>query len=276
MAIVKQNPWRSLIFILAGFLLTVSCQRIVPTPTASLTASPTTSAPDNLLVSAAASLKDVLEELKPVYQATKPGAITYNLGASGALQQQIENGAPADVFISAAQKQMDTLEKKGLLVEGTRINLVGNQLVLIVPRESSEVNGFSDLSKPAIERVAIGEPRSVPAGQYAQQVLENLGVWEQVRPKLVLANSVRQVLASVESGNATAGIVYATDAKTSKKVRIVATANEKDHQPIVYPIAVLKNSKQAIAGKEFIRFLTSALAQATFQKYGFTVPSRSP
>jgi molybdate transport system substrate-binding protein len=227
----------------------------------------------SVLVSAAASLKEVMEELQSVYQKSNPNTrITYNFAASGALQQQIERGAPVDVFISAAQRQMDALAQKGLLVPGTRTNLANNRLVLIVPRNKTGITSFYNLTNANVRRIAIGEPRSVPAGQYAEQVLRNLKLWDQVKPKLVLANNVRQVLAAVESGNADAGLVYATDARISNQVKVVVAASEKYHSPIVYPIAVLKRSKNAAAAKQFVQFLSTNQAKAVLRKYGFIVP----
>ncbi len=227
----------------------------------------------NLLVSAAASLKDALEEIKPLYQQSKPNTnINYNFGASGALQQQIEQGAPADIFISAAKKQVDALEQKGLLVPGTRAIIAKNRLVLIVPKNVVGVSSFYNLTKDKIKKIAIGEPRSVPAGQYAEQVLQKLGILAQVKPKLVYANNVRQVLASVESGNADAGLVYATDAKISDKVKVVVAADEKYHSAIIYPAAILKGSKNVGAAKDFVEFLSSSQAKAVLKKYGFILP----
>lgn len=222
-----------------------------------------------LLVSAAASLKDSLQEIKPLYQ-KKQQAINYNFAASGALQQQIENGAPVDVFISAAEKQMNALESKGLILTDTRRNLLTNRLVLIVPNNSSNIT-FKQLTEPQVKRIAIGEPRSVPAGQYAQEVFTKLNILDQVKPKLVLGNNVRQVLAFVESGNADAGVVYLTDAKTSKQVKVAATAAEELHSPIVYPIAVLEGSKNIPAAKEYVQFLSSSQATRVFEKYGFGI-----
>lgn len=223
-----------------------------------------------LLVSAAASLKDVMEEIKPLYQQKHSNInLTFNFGASGALLQQIEQGAPADIFISAAKKQMDTLEQKGALVPGTRTNLASNKLVLIVPNGSQGVTSFNSLKKPEIKRIAIGEPRSVPAGQYAEQVLQKLNLWNDVKPKLVYANNVRQVLAAVESGNADAGLVYLTDAKISNKVKAIATADDSYHAPIVYPMAVLKSSKNVDAAKAFVQYLSSGEAKRILRKYGF-------
>lgn len=246
-------------------LLALALPLITPTP---LTAQSNV----NLLVSAAASLKDALEEIQPVYQQTQPNVtIKYNFGSSGALQQQIEQGAPADIFISAARRQIDALEQKGMLVPGTRSNLANNRLVLIVPHNSTGVNSFFNLTDANIRRIAMGEPRSVPAGQYAQQVLEKLGIFNQIKPKLVFANNVRQVLASVESGNADAGLVYATDAKISNRVKVVVAADEKFHSPIVYPMGVIKTSRNIPAAKEFLDFLSSNQAKAILRKYGFIV-----
>jgi len=227
---------------------------------------------NKLLVSAAASLRESLQEIQLLYPQNKQNInITYNFGASGALQQQIENGAPADVFISAGKKQIDALQEKGLILPDTRRNLLTNRLVLIVPRNSSEVRNFRQLTNAKVKRIAVGEPRSVPAGQYAEQVFINLGILQQIKPKFVLGNNVRQVLAAVESGNVDAGVVYATDARTSQQVKQVATAAENLHSPIVYPVAVLKNSKNISAAKEYIQFLFSNQARTLFQKYGFGI-----
>jgi molybdate transport system substrate-binding protein len=251
---------------LAIFILTIGLPTITSTP---VVAQSNTS----LLVSAAASLKDVLEEIKPLYQQNKPNVkISYNFGSSGALQQQIEQGAPADIFISAAKKQVDALEQKGLLVAGTRNIIAKNRLVLVVPKNSVGITSFYNLKDAKVKKIAIGEPRSVPAGQYAQQVLEKLKIWNQVKSKLVFANNVRQVLASVETGNAEAGLVYVTDAKISNKVKVVVTADEKYHSAIIYPLAVVKRSKNLAAAKEFSQFLSSDQAKTVFKKYGFILP----
>ncbi|WP_199306747.1 molybdate ABC transporter substrate-binding protein [Anabaena sphaerica] len=227
----------------------------------------------NLLVSAAASLQDALEEIKPLYQQTNPNIkITYNFGSSGALQQQIEQGAPVDVFISAAKRQVDALDQKNLLVPGSRSIIAKNRLVLVVPNNISGISSFYNLKDAKVKKIAIGEPRSVPAGQYAQQVLEKLKLWEQIKSKLVYANNVRQVLASVESGNADAGLVYVTDAKISNQVKVVVAADEKYHSAIIYPLAILKRSKSVDAAKNFSQFLSSDKAKAVFKKYGFILP----
>lgn len=249
---------------LISFLLVTGLQLVDPEPAQANT---------TLLVSAAASLKEVLAEMKPLYQKHHPNVnLTFNFGASGALLQQIEQGAPADIFIAAAKRQVETLEQKGALVPGTRANLATNKLVLIVPKGSRGVSSFNSLKQPEIRRIAIGEPRSVPAGQYAEQVLQKLNLLNEVKPKLVYANNVRQVLAAVESGNADAGLVYLTDAKISNQVKVVVIAADSYHSPIVYPMAVLKSSKNINAAKAFVQYLSSSEAKGVLRKYGFIVP----
>ncbi|MEH1803798.1 molybdate ABC transporter substrate-binding protein [Nostoc sp.] len=250
---------------IAGLLLAIGLPLVPPSP---VIAQSNTS----ILVSAAASLKEALEEIKPLYQQSKSNInISYNFGASGALQQQIEQGAPADIFISAGKKQVDALEQKGLLLPGSRTNLANNRLVLIVAQDVVGINSFYNLTDSKIKKIAIGEPRSVPAGQYGEQVLKKLKLYDRLKSKLVFANNVRQVLAAVESGNAEAGLVYATDAKISNKVKVAVTADDKFHSPIVYPVAIIKSSKNPSAAKEFVQFLSGSEVKTVLKKYGFIV-----
>jgi molybdate transport system substrate-binding protein len=224
-----------------------------------------------LTVSAAASLKEALREITPLYSKSKSNvAIRNNFGSSGDLQQQIINGAPVDVFISAAAKQMDDLQKKDLIVADTRRDLLSNRLVLIVPADKSDAKELKDLTNASIERIAIGAPRSVPVGQYAEQALKKLELLQDLQSKFVLGNNVRQVLQFVESGNAQAGIVYVTDAKTSTKVKVVQVIDAKIHKPIVYPIAVLQKSSNQSSAKSYLEFLSSEPAKTIFEKYGFS------
>ena len=224
-----------------------------------------------LTVSAAASLKEALGEIMPLYSKVKSNvAIRNNFGSSGNLQQQIINGAPVDVFISAASKQMDELQKKDLIVADTRRDLLSNRLVLIVPADKGNAKELKDLTNASIERIAIGDPRSVPVGQYAEQALTKSELLQDVQSKFVLGNNVRQVLQFVESGNAQAGIVYATDAKTSTKVKVVQVIDAKLHKPIVYPIAVLQKSSNQSSAKSYLEFLSSEPAKTIFEKYGFS------
>jgi molybdate transport system substrate-binding protein len=224
-----------------------------------------------LTVSAAASLKDSMNEIKQLYVKEHPNVtITYNFGSSGTLQQQIEQGAPADVFLSAATKQMNALKDKNLLVNNTIADLLKNDVVLIVPKNSSSnVKSFNDLASDKVKKIALGEFKSVPAGQYAQQILTNLKLMDKVQPKAIYGKDVKEVLTWVETGNADAGIVYKTDALISKKVNIVATAPEGSHKAVVYPAAVIKASKNPTQAKDFLKFLSSDKAKAVFQKYGF-------
>ncbi|NJP10535.1 MAG: molybdate ABC transporter substrate-binding protein [Leptolyngbyaceae cyanobacterium RU_5_1] len=223
-----------------------------------------------LTVSAAVSLTNALNEIAPLYRQSRPNVtVRYNFAGSGALQQQIENGASVDVFISAAEKQMDALQRKNLLVAGTRRNLLTNRLVLIVPANAAGITNLRSLSHGPVKRIAIAEPRSVPAGQYAEQALRKQGLWDALKPKFVLANNVRQVLQFVESGNVQAGLVYATDARTTNQVKVVQTIPANLHDPIVYPIAVIKTSKAPAIAKTFAQFLSGNVARNVFTKYGF-------
>ena len=225
-----------------------------------------------LTVSAAASLKDAMEEIKTIYaQDNSKVTITYNFGGSGALQQQIEQGAPADMFISAATRNMDPLESKGLLADGTRKDLLLNQVVLIVPKDASTITDWNGLTSDKIKKVALGEPDSVPAGKYGQEILTKLGIWEQVKGKAVYVKDVRQVLNYVETEDVDAGIVYQTDAKVSDKVKVVAPAPNGSHTPVVYPMAIMKSSKNTTAAKEFADFLAGEKAKVVFEKYGFVI-----
>jgi len=228
--------------------------------------------PTSLTVSAAISLSQALQDLKTVYQQGNPKVIiTYNFGASGAIAQQIQQGAPVDVFFSASTKPMDILQQSNLLINDTRRNLLTNRLVLITPKNGVVLSDFKQLTDARIQKIAIGEPKSVPVGQYAQEMLTTIGLWQQIQPKLVLGNNVRQVLTFVESSNADAGIVYTTDAKASPKVAVRATAAENWHSPIVYPLAVIRNSRNPAAAKEFVEFLAGDRAKIVFQKYGFGI-----
>lgn len=229
--------------------------------------------PVELTISAAVSLKDALTEIQNKYQTKNPNVkLVYNLGASGSLQKQIEQGAPADIFISAAPKQMDELEAKNLINKATRKNLVENKLVVVVPKESKiEITSFADLAKDSVQKLALGETATVPAGQYAQEALNKLGVWDKVKDKVVFAKDVRTVLAYTETGNVDAGIVYKTDALSSEKVKITATAPEGSHKPVVYPAALLAAAKQPKAAEEFLAYLYSTESKAVFEKYGFAM-----
>jgi molybdate transport system substrate-binding protein len=227
-------------------------------------------------VSAAASLTDAIKEINTAYQTANPNVtVTPNFAASGTLQQQIENGAPVDVFISASPKQMDALQSKKLIVDNTRKDLLCNKVVLIVPGDSAlGITSFNDLTGDAVKKVAIGDPDSVPAGQYARDIFNEYGIMEALKPKLVLAGNVRQVLQYVESSNVDAGVVFTTDAKISKNVKIVADAPDDINNKVVYPVAVINTGKDRTAASAYEEFLFSDQAGLIFDKYGFTVIGR--
>lgn len=228
--------------------------------------------PVELTVSAAGSLTDVMGSIKPIYEQEKPDVtLVFNLGPSGRLQQQIEQGAPVDIFISAASKQMDALEEKNLLLEGSRQDLLKNQMVLIVPADNTTITSFQDLSQA--EMIAIGEPESVPAGKYAVEVLNSQGVMGAIEGKIIYGKDVRHVLSYVETGNVSAGIVFLTDALISDQVKVVATAPEDSHSPVVYPIAVIKDTPHPEEAKELVEFLKTDQAVAVFEDYGFIMSS---
>ena len=223
-----------------------------------------------IIVSAAASMQDVLQEIATVYNQKYPQAkITFNFGSSGSLQHQIEQGAPIDLFISAAPQQMDRLEQKELLLEETRQNLVKNQMVLVVSKNEQGIDSFADLTKQSVEKIALGEPNSVPAGQYAKEILTHLNSIEIVEQKAVYGKDVRQVLNYVATENIDAGIVYRTDALNTQQVKVVATAPETIYSPVVYPVAVVKDSKNTQAARQMLQFLFTPEAQAIFKRHGF-------
>lgn len=224
-----------------------------------------------LLISAAISLTDALNDMKEVYEKEHNGVtLTFNLGGSGKLAQQIEQGAPADLFLSADTKWMEELESKSLIVANTRVDFTGNKIVLIANKDKDqEISSFNDIDVTKLTHIAIGEPESVPAGKYAKEALTTIGKWNSIEPKLVLAQNVRQVLTYVESGNADIGFVYSSDAATSDEIIVTAEADTKWHSPIIYPAAVTADSKNQAEAKKFVGFLQSEQGQTILAKYGF-------
>jgi molybdate transport system substrate-binding protein len=226
--------------------------------------------PVTLIVSAASSLTESLNEIKTAFEAQSVHTVNFNFGASGTLQKQITEGAPADLFISAAKSNMDTLDTAGLLLAGTRKDLLSNTLVLVVSKEKTGTITLANLATSA-KSIAIGTPESVPAGKYAKQALTKLNLWDGIQTKLILAKDVKQVLTYVSSGNADCGFVYATDAKLLTGGESTEVVPAENYDAIVYPVAVLKSSANPVAAKEFAAFLSSAKATTIFKKYGFTV-----
>jgi molybdate transport system substrate-binding protein len=224
-----------------------------------------------IFVSAAVSLHDALIEIQSTYEARYPGIqLRYNFGGSGALQMQIEQGAPADIFLAAGKSQMDSLESKSLVETKSRTSFLGNKLVLVTPMSNSQVNYTHDLTKKEVLKVAMGSPQSVPAGKYAKEVLENLNLWGSIQTKLVFTEDVSQVLRYVETGNVDAGIVYESDVKSSQKVKTVIRFPEGLHSPIEYPVALVSSGKNKKEAEEFLNYLKSSEGMQIFSKYGFT------
>ncbi len=223
-------------------------------------------------VFAAASLTNVLQELAADFEKVRGEKVVFNFAASSALAVQIQQGAPADLFFSADEAKMDQLEKKGLLVPGSRQSLLSNTLVVVVAEDSTlSLKGPDDLVKK-VRVLALAEPQTVPAGIYAKEYLRSAKVWSKVIDKVVPTDNVRAALSSVEAGNADAAIVYATDARISKKVKVAWEVPAAEGPKISYPLAVIVGAKEAAAASRFAEFLASDRAKATFRRYGFLVP----
>jgi molybdate transport system substrate-binding protein len=225
-----------------------------------------------LTISAAASLTDSLNEIQKRFAKKNNNIkINFNFGASGALEQQIEQGAPADIFISAGSKQMQALVNKRRIEHP--VNLLTNELVLIAPAEGKPLlNTIESLTKPEVKFLAIGQPDSVPAGGYTKEVLTYYKLWEKLQSKIVLAKDVRQVVTYVETGNADAGFVYKTDAILSNKVKIIMTLDQASYTQIQYPVGLIKTTKHSEEATAFYEFLQSKEAQAVFTQFGFSLP----
>lgn len=226
-----------------------------------------------LTVSAAASLGNAFRELGPVFEAAHPGTrVRFNVGASGALLQQIAKGAPVDVFASADPQRMDEAQRQGLIAADARRDFATNTLVVIVPAASARVPAaLADLAQPAYARVAIGLPASVPVGSYTQAALERAGLWAALQPRMIGAHHVRQALDYVARGEVDAGFVYATDAALmTDRVRVALTVPTP--QRILYPVAPVAASAQPALARRFVDFLVSAPAQAVLAKHGFGQP----
>ena len=226
-----------------------------------------------LIVSAAASLTNAFGEIGQKFETANPGVkVVFNFAASGALLQQIENGAPVDVFASADQKTMDQAASKKLVMADTRKDFVSNKLVLILPMEAKiRVASPQDLTAKDVTKIAIGNPETVPAGRYAQEALSNEGLWETLKPKLINGESVRQVLDYVSRGEVDAGFVFSTDAAIAKdKVRVAAVLEKL--KPITYPIAVVERTQSKELAQHFIDYILQGEGQAILSKYGFGKP----
>jgi molybdate transport system substrate-binding protein len=228
----------------------------------------------SILVFAAASMRNALDDVDTAFAKQTGIAVVASYDASSALMKQIEQGAPADVFISADQKWMDHGAQKKLIDESTRVNLLGNTLVLIAGRDSKLGNvtigpGLDLAGLAGGGRIVTGDVLAVPVGIYAKSALQKFGLWDSVEPKLAMVGNVRAALVLVARGEAPLGIVYATDAKVEPAVKIVAAFPDDSHEPIVYPIAATPGAKSAAA--VYLTFLRSAAARSIFERYGFRV-----
>ena len=226
----------------------------------------------DILVLAAASLTDVLTELANNYKTETGTTVTFSFASSGALQTQIEAGSPADIFFSAAQKQMDALQEKDLIDTDTRKNLLENKVVLISPTNSNlNIKSFTDMTNANVTKIGLGEPKSVPVGQYSEEILSNLSILDTVKQKAVYGSDVRNVLSWVRTGEVDCGIVYATDAQIANDINIIAEAPEGTHKKVIYPIAIVKSSANKEEAKKFIDYISNDKAAEAFKNYGFTV-----
>jgi molybdate transport system substrate-binding protein len=226
----------------------------------------------DLNVFAAASLTDALKEIGVTYEKQTGDKIFFNFGASSLLARQIEEGAPADIFFSADEAKMDSLAAKGLVLSETRKSRLSNRLVIVTSADSAlKITSPAALTDSKVRRIALADPKAVPAGVYSKAFLEKEKLWIQVEPKIVPVDNVRAALAAVESGNIEVGMVFKTDGAISKKVKIAYEVPANAGPKISYPVAVLKNAKQVESAKKFAEYLASDDVAKIFEKYGFIV-----
>jgi molybdate transport system substrate-binding protein len=227
--------------------------------------------PVSLNILAAASLTDVCTELETMYEQEHPGTeLTFSFASSGALQTQIEEGAPADIFFSASTKQMNALDEEGLMESDTITELLENKIVLVTPAGNEKgISSFEDAATDKVAIIGLGDPESVPAGQYAEEVFTSLGILDQVKGKANYGSDVRTVLTWVEEGEVDCGVVYQTDAFTTDKVEIISTAPEGSCKKVIYPAGIVKATSNMDASKELLEFFRSEEAMKVFEKYGF-------
>ena len=229
----------------------------------------------DVTLSVAISMKDAVEELGRGFMASRPGVtLRYNFGSSGELQKQIEGGAPIDLFVSAAERQMDELVKKGLVVSPSRRIFARNVLTVVKPADSKiDISKPADLLDARVTKIVIGNPKTVPAGQYSEESLRAMGIWERLQSKLVFSENVRQALDYVARGEVDAGFVYTTDAATrGQQVKEAFRPAEDSYRPVVYPVAVVAGAKQAALAQAFLDLLVSRDGQATLARLGFQPP----
>jgi molybdate transport system substrate-binding protein len=227
--------------------------------------------PVELMILGAASLTDALKDIEATYESKFSDIeLTMSYASSGKLQKQIEQGAPADLFLSAGVGKVDALGKKELIYPGFRTDLLKNEMVLVTNQSNDKISAFEDLKSSKLHKLSIGYPETVPAGKYAKQTLESMGIWENIKPKIVFGNDVRQVLTYVETGNVGAGIVYKTDAATSNNIKVLQSAPQNSHEPVVYPMAIIKQTEHLEKITRFYKWLQSDEAIEIFEEYGFS------
>ena len=230
-----------------------------------------------ITVSAAVSLTEALTVAAREYAQAGGGTIRFNFGASNVLARQIVDGAPVDIFISADEQQMDIVAAAGLVKAGSRADILSNQLAVVVPNDRNRtLGGIRALTDPAFRRIAIGDPDAVPAGVYAKQYLQKVGIWDQIAPRIVPAGSVRAALTAVETGAADAAIVYRTDARVALKATVAYIVPADRGPRIVYPAAIVKNASAPDEAKRFLDYLRGAAAARLFERFGFTVAAQPP
>lgn len=261
---MKKKHFFLLLFV---FLVVVACESDKHTEIADATqekeATPIT-------ISAASSLMEAMQEIKEVYETNHDVELVFNFGGSGKLAQQIEQGAPVDVFLSASARWMNTLEEKNQIDLSTRQTITGNKLVLIGNVDTNiQIDSLKEIKELPIEKVAIGNPESVPAGQYTKEALESINIWTGLQNKFVLAKDVRQVLTYIETGNIEVGFVYKTDAYASNDVTILKEVESSYHEAILYPGAIVSRSRHKEEAEAFLHFLLSSSGQAILNKHGF-------
>lgn len=226
----------------------------------------------DITVFAAASLTDALKEAAASYEKQSQDHVAFNFGASSLLERQIEEGAPADVFFSADEPKMDSLASKDLILKDTRKSRLSNSLVIVTSADSGlQIKSPTDLTNSTVRRIALADPKAVPAGVYSKAFLEKEKLWLAIEFKVVPTDNVRAALAAVESGNIEVGMVFKTDASISKKVKVAYEVPVETGPKISYPLAVLKNTKQVESAKKFVEYLNSEDAAKVFEKYGFIV-----
>jgi molybdate transport system substrate-binding protein len=226
-----------------------------------------------VLVSAAASLTDALTAVAADFERETGVQVTTNFGSSSRLARQIVNGAPVDVFLSADEAQMDVVQQAGFIVRGSRVDLLHNQLVVVMPQGSRPLASPRDLAAASIRRIALADPAAVPAGVYARRYLESIGLWPAVAPKVVPMLDVRAALAAVDSGNVDAAFVYKTDASISRRSTVVFSVPLADGPRIAYPAAVIEDARHGDAARGFLTYLRGDAARRVFARYGFVVPT---